>query len=379
VRLFVSAGDTSGDLHGGAVVERLRQQFANLQVDAFGGAALERAGARVLEPLAADPVMGFGRVLGSIGYFLGVLSAADRSFRANPPDLLLCIDYPGFNVNLAHLAHRCGIPTCYYICPQYWGWAPWRARRFARAVDKALVIFPFEEAFFGSLGIQVQYVGHPVADRVAAAASALPTERPDIALLPGSRRLEIERHLPWMLESAELLQRQHTERLSFSTTHPDPTRRAQIEAQATATGVPLRVQDCSLPDLLARSRLALVSSGTATLECALLGVPSLVLYKVTPFLRQASRAFLTSPFIAQPNLLAGHEVFPEFLTSRNPAGEMARRAATLLGPSPARSRCLRELETLRERFLRPGADQRAADQVAHLLDRGAGSGSSPRP
>lgn len=362
----MSAGDTSGDLHGAAVVTELRRRDPGLEVAALGGRALEAAGAEVLEPIAENPVMGFTSVFASLGYFLRLLSRTERFLERFQPDLVLLIDYPGFNVNLATLAHRHGLTTCYYICPQYWGWAPWRARKFARAVDHALVIFPFETRFLEANGVSTQFVGHPVADRVFEAARE-PRPREFVALLPGSRGMEVSRHLPWILEAAERLQQLEGRRLRFAATHPRAAVRSRLIRDATHHGLELEVSDQPLPELLSRSRLSLVSSGTATLEAALLGVPSVVLYRVNRFMLLGSRFLLTSPFIAQPNLLCGHELFPEFLTARSPVEAMARAAHELYREGPRRTQVLSELARLRERVLRPGADRRAAAAIGELL------------
>lgn len=367
-RILISAGDASGDRHAANLVCALRQQVAHLEVASFGGRALRDAGAEELFPLADNPVMGFRRVAGRIGEFVTLLSRAERFLDVARPDLVVLVDYPGFNVNLAQLARRHGVKTCYYICPQYWAWAPWRARRFARCVDRALVIFPFEVEYWARLGVSACPVGHPAAD-LGAGQQYRPREHPDwVAVLPGSRRQEVEQNLPWLLDVATRLQQGSSRAVTLVTCLARADLRNPVETLAARAGARLEILPDPLEDLLPRCRLALACSGTVTVQCAFAGVPTLVLYRVTGPSLWLSRYLLTSPFIAQPNLLAGRTVVPEFLAARHPGEAMAAAAAALLAEGPARARCLRDLEELRTRHGSPGASRRAAREVALLLE-----------
>ncbi len=328
------------------------------------------AGAELLVPLAENPIMGFRRVFASLAHFIGLLSDADRWLEKLRPDVVVPIDYPGFNVNLALLARRRGIPTHYFICPQYWAWAPWRIRRFARAVNRALVIFPFEREFFRNAGVDAEYVGHPVSDTrpEVSQEELLPSsDRSAIALLPGSRSHEVSQHLPWMLKAADRLVAELGQPVRLVCTHLSANKRDEIRKTARDHDCDLEVRDCSLAQLLRECRLALVSSGTATLETALFQVPSLVLYRVTPWQRRAAHYLVTSPYISQPNLLAGQEVFPEFLATSDPSEAMAKKAALLFRDGPDREKCEGELRRMRDTLLQSGVASRAAQSILGAL------------
>ena len=332
----------------------------------FGGRALCAEGVELLEPLAENPVMGFARVLPAIGRFVRLLNGADRFFAATPPSLVVPVDYPGFNVRLARLAKRRGIPTAYYICPQYWAWAPWRVGRFARSVDLGLTILPFEAGFLARHGVRALHVGHPLADRLVSARAA-DDDADALALLPGSRRLEIEHLLGWQLRAAQRLAAATGRPIRCVSTHPRQEARDAIAAAARAAGVKLEVSDRPLPQLLRECRAALVASGTATLECALLRVPSVIVYHVNRFMLRASRFVLTSPFIGLPNLLAGRELFPEHLAVDVDEERLAADLASLWNDGDTREGCLRGLDELRRRVLVPGAAEKAAAAIVELL------------
>jgi lipid-A-disaccharide synthase len=370
LRVFVSAGDASGDLHAAELVRALRDRRPDATFEGFGGRALAEAGVALHERLADHPVMGLKQVLPSLGRFIGLLNGCDRLFASRPPDVVVPVDYPGFNVRLARLARRKKIPVCYYVCPQYWAWAPWRTRTLAAAVDLGLVTLPFESRFFDRYGMTTRFVGHPLADRLAGAPVA--ADAPEeflLGLVPGSRRREIEANLPWQLAAARELSKRLARPLRLAAVHPDPERQARITAIARDVGIAVEVSGDPLPKLLGRCRFAFVTSGTATLEAALLGVPSVVVYRISTFERAARPFGLLVPFVSLPNLLTGHELFPEFVTDRDPSAAMAQAAQRLIEPGEVRVNCLRELELLRTRLLVPGTAARAADAILERLAR----------
>ncbi len=369
LRVFVSAGDTSGDQHAAELVRALKARRPDATFEGFGGRALAAEGVVLHERLADSPIMGFVQVAPALGRFLRLLSECDRRFRYAPPDVVVPVDYPGFNVRLSRLARRRGVPVCYHVVPQYWAWAPWRARRLAAAVDLGLVTLPFEPEFFEKAGLATRFVGHPLADRLADAPAAEDGKARIVGLLPGSRRREIEANLPWQLDAARKLAARLGEPLRLRAVHPDPARRAQIEAVAHAHGSALEVGDEPLPALLAQCRIALATSGTATLEAALLRVPTVVVYRITAFMRAARPFALLAPYVSLANLLTGQELFPEFVTDRDPSEAMAAAAERLYRTGVIRERCLRELDELRRRLLVRGTAGRAADAILERIGR----------
>ena len=372
--VLLSAGEASGDRHAARLVRELRALHPSIRVDALGGPEVAAAGARVIYPLADHAVMGFRRVFAALGRFLKLLSSVDEYLETVRPDVVVPVDYPGFNLNLALLARRRGIPVCYYICPQFWAWASWRSRRLARATDEGLVIFPFEAPYFASAGVRTTFVGHPLADILAPGDGAETStankttqtretaREPKIALLAGSRGHEIERHLEWMAGCGVALREQCDPRPRFVTTHPDSATRSSLRERFAAAGLEVTACDDTAA-CLQGARLAVVCSGTATLECALHQVPSLVLYRVGRVGAALSKLLVDVPFIAQPNLVLGEEVFPEFLAWRDPGGAMARAGAALYHEGLPRERCLEHLAEIRRRIGRPGTARRAAERV----------------
>lgn len=364
--IFLSAGDASGDLHAAALVAELRARLPSARFVGFGGRAMREAGAELLAPLADDPVMGFSAVLPALGRFARLLAAVDRSFADAPPDVVVPVDYPGFNVRLGRLARRRSIPVVYYVCPQYWGWAPWRARRFARSVDLGLTILPFEAPFLARRGVRARHVGHPLADRLAATPPATAAAC-SLGIVAGSRRREIDHLLAWELRAARRLMQALGAAIPLLAAHPVAALRGRMAAIARAEGVALEVRDQPLPELLSTCRAALVTSGTATLECALLRVPSVIVYRVNRLLLWASRYALTAPYIGLPNLLAGRALFPEHLCAGDPAPRLAADLEALWREGAARDRCIEGLDRLRGRLLAPGATARAADAILETM------------
>lgn len=370
LRVFVSAGDASGDLHAAELVRAIRERRPDATFEGFGGRALADAGVALHERLADHPVMGLKLVLPALGRFIGLLNGCDRLFASRPPDVVVPVDYPGFNVRLARLARRRGIPVCYYVCPQYWAWASWRTRTLAAAVDLGLVTLPFEAAFFSRYGMATRFVGHPLADRLAQQPAADDgSQSPIVGLVPGSRRREIDANLPWQLAAARELFRRLGRSLPLAAVHPDPERRARIAAIARDSSIELEVTGGSLPGLLSRCRLAFATSGTATLEAALLRVPTVVVYRISTFERLGMPFALLVPYVSLANLLTGRELFPEFVTDRDPTLAMAEAAQRLIEPGAARTDCLRELDRLRAQLLIPGTSARAADAILERIGR----------
>ena len=367
--LFVSAGDTSGDQHAARLVRHLRTLVPGLSVEALGGQALAAEGVPLHRDLVQGAIFGIGPALAAVPDLLGLLRRVAGVFDARRPDLVVLVDYPGLNLHVARMAHRRGIPVVYFVAPQLWAWAPWRVRRFARAVDEALVIFPFEVPFFEAAGLQAHYVGHPLLDALptSSAIDAAITELPrPVALLPGSRPREVRDHFPMMLEAAKLLLSSHPD-ASFHAAHVSAEQRANLERIARERDVPVTVHGDRVHAVMASCCCALVASGTATLETALLGTPLVVFYRSTPFEKRLADWLLVPPFIGQVNLILGRELVPEvILTDEEPAA-LADALRPLLEDGAARELQLAGLRELAQRTGGAGAVQRAAEHIAQRL------------
>ncbi len=381
-RLLISAGEASGDMHGAALLAALRQLASPVGVECFGlgGERLRAAGCETVVDAKDVAVLGLAEVVAHLPRiyreFRRLLAEVDR----RRPDAAVLIDFPEFNFRLARQLHRRGIPVIYYISPQLWAWRKGRVKLVQRHVRKMLVIFPFEREFYGRHGVEVEFVGHPLADSPATGANLGVVERDSrqIALLPGSRRKEIELNLPAMLAAAVELHRRHPE-LHFSlpvastisrkwlveligklTTTPatDPrqsnsgTGRGAPELATPPTpsvAFPLELV-ADARQALAGSHAAVVASGTATLEAALAGTPFVMVYRLTALTWLMGRQLVDVPFFCIVNLIAGREVVPELVQRDFTSVNVAARIERLLADGPERRQMLDGLCEVRARL-----------------------------
>ena len=351
----------------------LRRRHPQVEARGFGGARMAAAGVRLDHDLAAEAVMGVTAVLRAAPRFVGLYARFLRLLDEERPDAVLLVDYPGFNLRAAEAARRRGIPVVWYVVPQIWAWAPWRARRIGRAATDLCVVLPFERAFYQDRGVAARYVGYPLfedLDREPPDAPLLERLRsaggPVLAVLPGSRRQEVAKNLAPMLEAVRLL-RGGVPDLRPVIACAGPRLRAAIDVTVARSGLPVEILDGGAGTLLAAARGALCVSGTVTMECVRAGVPAVVAYQVSAAGRLFMPLVLTVPRFALANLLAGSEVFPEHA---NPAGEAAAMAAELeplLRDGPERTRVLEVLRGMRERLAVAGTGERVASVIEARL------------
>lgn len=361
MEVLVVAGDPSGDIHAADLARHLKRGGA--RVVAVGGLRLKAEADEFLEDLASRGVTGFWEPVAKLGFLVGLL----RRLKAHvqKAKAVVCVDFYGFNRRVLGLAGAAGVPSYYYVSPQVWASRPGRVKVLKRLVRRMLVIFPFEEALYKDAGVPCSFVGHPLLDLVPEPLERKAPGRPlVVGLLPGSRPSEISRLLPLLLESFSLLRRQF------------PESRAEVYA---ADGLPdaayahaLNKENVELVrDAGYRRRaqldLALISSGTATLETALLGVPMVVVYKLSWPTYLVARAIIHVPYISMANILAGKELAPELIQHQATPKKVAAAARGLLD-DPRKYRALRaELAALRGKLGRPGAAQRAAEAILRDL------------
>jgi lipid-A-disaccharide synthase len=334
--MFV-AGETSGDHHAAAAIAALRNKHPSLQCFGLGGPAMQAAGLRLDLDLASRSVIGFIEVLKHFGYFRRAFALAERLLRDEKPDLLVLVDYPGFNLRLAKTAKALGIPIAYYISPQVWAWKRGRVKTMAQLLRKMLVTFPFEEALYKEAGLDCRLVGNPLLDaipsellwqdtedppaerqRALRARCGVALEGPLVGLLPGSREQEIKWLLPVMLQAADLAATLRPD-LRFVVVKlpaaPMDWYQPVLAARAQGLAVTIFESDdaASAYALRASCDAALVASGTATLETALLGVPFAILYRVHPLTYFIGKRLVKIHSIGLANVVAGRRVVPEFL------------------------------------------------------------------
>jgi lipid-A-disaccharide synthase len=366
MRLFVSAGEPSGDLHGANLLQAMQHQQAGIEYHGFGGERMAAAGCRLLFPLCDLALVGFTRVLGSLPRFARLLQLADRFFAEQRPDAVVLIDFPGFHWWLARRAKAHGVPVIYFVPPQLWAWAGWRVGKMRRFVDHVLCNLPFEEAWYRQRHVAAQYVGHPYFDELreqrldpafVTAQQARPA--PVIALLPGSRGQELDYNLPSLIRAASLIHARRPD-VRFLMACLKPGHRRRAEDLARDRNLPLEVHAGKTPEIIQIAHSCIAVSGSVGLELLYRGKPSVVVYRQNRVGIAVARVLMCCRYISLVNLLADKELFPEFLTSRCEAQGMAGHILHWLD-YPASYEAVRgELTALRERVAEPGACARAA-------------------
>ena len=382
-RILISSGEASGDLYGGLLMQAMSASASGAAAAATGsGTAVEFAGiggpamrAAGLQPVADASVMGVTGVVEVIARFGDIWkafrAASGRLRRPETrPDLAILIDYPDFNLRLARRCRAAGVPVLYFISPQVWAWRRGRVASMAGMVSRMLVILPFEEAIYRAAGVAVEFVGHPLLDlasvsrtpRQERALLGLDPNRPLVALLPGSRRNEVAAHLAPMLGAAARLAAEFRD-LQFVMPVAPTFDRREIDARVTALvgrgPRPVLVTDDRY-DAVAAADCAVVASGTAALETALLGVPMVIVYRMNPITHILARLLTRLPHIGMPNLIAGRRVVPELVQGDCTPERIAAEIRAIL-TDPARAAAARQgLAEVRGRLGEPGAIGRAA-------------------
>ncbi len=377
MRLFVSAGEPSGDLHGANLVRALRRLDPGLAVDGFGGERMAAAGCSLLYPLCDHAVIGLVRVAAGLRQFSRILDLADRHFRRQRPDAVVLIDFPGFHWWLARRARARGIPVLYFVPPQLWAWGAWRARKMRALVNRVLCALPFEENWYRRRHVPATYVGHPYFDELHAQRLdevflAEQRARPGtvVALLPGSRRQELEDNGASLLRTAALVHARRPD-TRFLIACLKPAHRDRLEALRRAGSVsdrrvPIEVHAGRTPEIIHLAHSCIAVSGSVGLELLFAGKPSLVLYRINWFGTLLALLFKRCRYISLVNLLAGRELFPEFLTRTCPAEAMADRLLHWLDDRAAYEELCGELAALRQQVAVPGACDRAAAAILDL-------------
>jgi lipid-A-disaccharide synthase len=371
-RVMLVAGEASGDLYASGLVAAMRRRSPGIEVWGIAGQEARAQGMRTAVDVAEIATLGLTEVAEKGLALLRSYRMLRRELREQPPDLLVLIDFPEFNLALAAVAKRSGVPVFYYVSPQVWAWRRRRVRKILRRIDRLAVLFPFEPAVYGD-DPKVVFVGHPLLDRVRVTADreetlsrhGLDPSRKLVTLLPGSRRHEIDRLLPEMAAAAAELASRYP--VQFAVALAPTVSRALAEAVTADCSVSLPLIERDAYNLIAASDLILTASGTATLEVALLKRPMVIMYRASPLTYLAGRALVRVPCIGMPNLIAGRPIVPELIQGRACAAEIAREADAILS-NPERARTIeRDLDAVRAALGAGGAAERAADLALSLL------------
>jgi lipid-A-disaccharide synthase len=366
-RIFVSAGEPSGDLHGARLAEALRRRYPHAELLGLGGDRMAAAGVRLLAHVDQLAVMGFIEVLKHLPYFVRLMRRVRAEMAAWQPDLVIPIDYPGFNLRLARHARDRGMPVLYYIAPQVWAWHRSRMKQLARNTDRLAVILPFEEPLFRAAGASAVFVGHPLADQPPPAGDraaflgrlGVDPARPVLALFPGSRAQEVRRQLAVFVEAAAAVQGR------MPAVQPVLARSGAVPDDAWA-GAPFPATTDGW-SLLHHARAALVKSGTSTLQAALARTPLVVTYRVHPVTFAMAQRLVKVPHVGLVNLVAGERVAPELLQDEATPERLAAALLPLLDEhDAARARALAGLDRVRSALLARADGRSTADRVADL-------------
>jgi len=368
--LFV-AGEPSGDLHASGVARALIARVPSIAMRGIGGDLMAAEGVRLDEHIRGLAVMGFIEVLRHLPKHWQMLSAIRGQLRSGTVSLVILIDYPGFNMQVAEAAADAGIPVLYYIVPQVWAWGAGRLSKMARWVTKAATILPFEEKLLRDHGIDATFVGHPLLDAAANLPSreqaraqlGLNGDAPVLALFPGSRAQEIERHLDRFVATAQVLRARH------------PSLRVVLSAAPhviiDGARCPFPIVHASSLALLRAADAAMCKSGTTTLEASVAGCPHVVAYRTHPLTYFAARRLVRIPRIGLVNIVADREVAREFVQDALVPADVARALEPLLDRSSAeRARMETDLADVRRRLGEPGAAGRVATMAQALAERG---------
>ena len=363
-KICVVAGEASGDLHGANLIRALKSR-GGVTVCGTGGPAMREVVDGGFLEIAGTNVVGFSAVIKRLPFFLKLLNDIRAHIAACKPDLIVFIDNPGMNMRLAKKLAPLGVPMVYYICPQIWGWKPERVHAMKKLFKKALVVFDFEQEIYRKNGMPVSWVGHPLMDAIGKPPMRVRDSK-QVLLMPGSRVDEVKTLLPIFLKAAALL-RETVPGVSFTLVKADTLDDAFYAPFLSGLWFAVGETRGDRYRAMSEAGLALVCSGTATLEAALLGLPMIVLYLSSTFSYLLARMFILVKYLALPNLLADKAVVPEILQYECEPAKIAAEADSLLG-DPEKIGLMRwELEEVCKKVGGPGASDRAAEEILNLL------------
>ncbi len=395
MQIFFSVGEPSGDLHGSNLIRAIHARRPDWKCVGYGGPKMADAGCQLHADLTQLAVMWIAQAVLNIHKFLKLLIRADRFFRDERPDLVVLIDFPGFNWWIARRAKAHGIPVVYYGAPQLWAWAGWRVKKMRRYVDHVLCKLPFEETWFRDRGCHATHVGHPYFDELATQQldqafleQLTSTSRPLVTILPGSRSQEIESNLASFLQTAWLIQ-QYVPEVRFAVAAFKQSQAKAIREQVAQTHLDIEVYHGRTGELIHAAKCCLACSGSVSLELLYHTKPTVILYQVSRFAFVVQKLLRKVRYITLVNLLTApnpfgdrsagiydsqdpqdqHVLMPEYLTHEDKSLELSRHIIAWLKDEPLRSNTIRKLAELKSRVAEGGASERAAEYMVSLLEK----------
>lgn len=373
-RLCILAGEESGDIYGAQLALTLRSLEPGVVLKGMGGSRMKDAGVEMLVDTRSLGAIGFIENHNKLSAFLKTLKSLKSHLASNHYDALVCIDFPEMNLRVAKAASRGGQRVIYYVTPQIWAWRSWRVRLLRKYVERCLVVLPFEPGYYRSRGVEAEFVGHPLVDVVKPADDragflrevGLDPSRPVVSLVPGSRRTEVFYLLPVLRGAAELMAEKRPD-LQFTIPVAPTVARGQVEHYMDGHRLPLALLDGRAQEAVSVSDLCLVTSGTATLEAAILGCPMVVVYKGSNFSYRTVRFLSRLSDFSLPNLVAGRRIVPELMQRRATPEAVAGEALKILEDPARRQNMVAELDKVRSLLGEGGAAERSARRILELI------------
>jgi lipid-A-disaccharide synthase len=383
-KIVIIAGEASGDLHASSLIRELKKMNSNLEMFGIGGDRMRREGVELIFHIDKLSFMGFFEVIKRLSFIRGVMKKMTSMIETRRPDLAILIDYPGFNLRLAKKVKNLGIPVVYYISPQVWAWGGNRVTKMQNLIDQMVVIFPFEKEIYEKFNIDCEFVGHPLLEVTR---PILPLEdfqkkfdirKNDVVvgLLPGSRWQEVEKILPIMFESSELL-KTRIKNLKVLLGLAPTIKKEKMEDLLTQAGFGAKIVQNLAYDLMKHADLLLITSGSATLECAILGTPFLVLYKTSLWTYLLAKSLISIPNIALANVVAGKRIVPEFIQNRAVPNQISEEMYGILTDRERYKAIENELKKVKQKLGEEGASKKAAEIVMQMLTSPAEASEQP--
>ncbi|HMD37836.1 MAG TPA: lipid-A-disaccharide synthase [Candidatus Acidoferrum sp.] len=380
IPLLISAGEVSGDMYAARLSTALQKRM-DVALFGMGGPQMRAAGVDIITDYSEVSVVGITEILSHLPSLVRAMRRLVAEAKRRKPPFAILTDFPGFHLRLARKLRPHGVRNIYYICPQFWAWRPWRVRVVRRRFAQALCIFPFEEAFFGNAGVPTKFIGHPLVGNVHATQSRedffrqyhLDPARPLVTILPGSRHAELTQHMPVIREACRYLQHLRRHCPAQFVVAAASRNSAEHLRSGWDPALSVRVVENQTYNALAAADAAIISSGTATVEAALLDVPMLVVYRVTPLTALLAKPLVRTSYFSMVNLIAGHRLVPELIQDDFTVDRIVDETLRLLENDSARRNIREGLAKVRSSLGPPGAVDRAADAITALLTSTSGN------
>ncbi len=371
-KILIIAGEVSGEMHGAALVTELKNSNSNLEFFGIGGTNMINAGVKTLQNIKNMAFLGFVEVVKHLPFILKVEKVILDFVKLNKIKLAILIDYPGFNLRIAKKLNKLGVKVVYYISPQIWAWHQSRIKKIKTSVDQMLVVFPFEEKFYIDGNVPVEYVGHPLVERIEQFNFKLKNEffkelgieKEIFLILPGSRKHEIEKHLPELIKSADIIScKNNLQTIVACSENLD-----EEYLQQFISSDDVKIVKGNTYNLLKHSKFGIIKSGTSTLEAAIIGLPFVVIYSTSKLTYELAKRLVKIDHIAMPNIIAGKTVVREFIQSEVNAELISDYIESLLNDESALNNLKLELNKIKTQLGNTGASKNAADIITKILN-----------